>query len=429
MSAIIRFNELSKKPPIIMSAVNPRQPRTPRTTLYLFHVDDHGKWVTVPLAWAIQHSLSRRQPTPRTLSWVPTTTPIQLREGQEPYYDEAMRQLHSKHSCLLSLCVGSGKTVIALKIAQSLQVATLVCVHRIVLARQWQERIHQFWPTATVQFLEPSCASERERADIYIINGSNMTKCADTLATLGIGLVIVDEMHTFCTPTLMAGLLRVETQYMMGLTATPYRTDKLSDAIPYFCGEDYIVKPLYQSYTVYMVHTGIRIRTVMNPVTARPDWNAMLDQQCTSEERNALIAHIVLNHLDRSRTVLVLCKRVAQCEGLRDAMVELEPAIDVVVRDKQSVTAGSRIVIGTFQKCGTGFDYPLDTLVVATDAVESFEQNIGRIFRDNHGRGLVIDMIDTNPIMERHARQRQELYVRTGASVFPKNEETLAVGL
>ena len=85
---------------------------------------------------------------------------------------------------------------------------------------------------------------------------------------------------------------------------------------------------------------------------------------------------------------------------------------------QQTYEQKSRILVGTSSKTGTGFDHPrLDALILASDIKAYFIQYLGRVFRREDVEPIVFDIVDKNPILEKHYRERQAIYNKHGGRV------------
>ena len=86
--------------------------------------------------------------------------------------------------------------------------------------------------------------------------------------------------------------------------------------------------------------------------------------------------------------------------------------------DKQPSKEPKRVLIGTIQKVGTGFDAPyLNALIVASDLEAYFIQYLGRVFRKRDNVPVVYDLIDNDYILKKHWTTREETYIKHGGII------------
>ena len=84
----------------------------------------------------------------------------------------------------------------------------------------------------------------------------------------------------------------------------------------------------------------------------------------------------------------------------------------------QEFDKDARILIGTGQKVGTGFDHSkLNMLILAADIEEYFIQYLGRVFRTKDGIPIILDLVDNNKTLMRHFATRCKTYKKHGGTV------------
>jgi hypothetical protein len=113
----------------------------------------------------------------------------------------------------------------------------------------------------------------------------------------------------------------------------------------------------------------------------------------------------------------VLCKRVDHVRILRDKLRERGENVCTLVGNEQTYDKDARILIGTYSKCGVGFDHvKLDSLFLCSDIVD-FEQIHGRVFRKKGTIPLFIDLVDKFPTLKSHWYERKKLYEEMGGDI------------
>jgi superfamily II DNA or RNA helicase len=240
-----------------------------------------------------------------------------------------------------------------------------------------------------------------------------------------IGLVIVDECHHIASEVFMQALPKVTSRYMLGLSATPERKDKLMFAIHWFLGP-----LLYKSDTGDSVDVQVRVE-MYEYENNDPEFNEvvvssqgmvsvpiMVNKLANCEDRTQWLAKILVDVLEEGRQVLVLSDRVQHCKDILDALPDdvketaciLSQAVKSDVRTEYCRT--KTILIATYSMCKEGFDVPsLNTLVMATPRPD-IDQIVGRILRvEKAGRAvhpLIVDIVD--PQFKRQFGARNTLY-------------------
>jgi len=342
-----------------------------------------------------------------------------LTEKQELVKEEVFETLNRTRSIILSFHCGFGKTIFSIYITSILKYKACILAHRINLIDQWYYSIKKVCPDAKIQILDTKCKIDKTN-DFFIINSLNVSK-REKEDFKEIGIVIVDEAHTICTENLSKGLFWFQPLYLIGLTATPYRTDGMSVILELFFGPEIIERKLKRLFNVYVLKTGksnlfqIKNETKTNKI-GKLDWNSVLKSQCLNEKRNNIIVNIIT--FFKARNILVLCKLVEQSKYILNKLKEIGENVDMFVSTQKKFNHDSRILISTFSKTGVGFDHPkLDMLIIASDVEEGIEQYVGRIFRKQDTTPIIIDILDDFKPLYNHYLTRRKLYIDTGAEI------------
>jgi superfamily II DNA or RNA helicase len=228
--------------------------------------------------------------------------------------------------------------------------------------------------------------------------------------TAGYGLIVAGECHHVPAAAFENAVKQITARRWLGLTATPYRRDKLDDLIAMqggqvrhtialsrdAAGQDTLLGTGRPRPVLYVHPTGYRYDGDADP--SRPGgMTAIYRQLAADEQRTRQVVGDVLAALSRDRNCLVLTNRTSHLEKLAQLLREAgrDP---VVLRGgmgaKSRAAALSRLqpqpggppllVVATGPYAGEGFDCPvLDTLFLATPVANkgSVTQYVGRILR------------------------------------------------
>lgn len=379
--------------------------------VYPFHVDEKKDEIFLPYAYA--RTLGFNPPSRKTYLPVQFNFTGTLRDYQKEIKKETIKELNKKGSIILSLHTGWGKSIFSTYIATKLGFKTLVIVNRIILVEQWKKLFENVCPHSKVQFIKTKKEMDEE-CDFYIINAQNVSKMG-TEYFKDIACVLVDECHLVCAQTLYKALFHIVPKYVIGLSATPYRPDGLGILLDLYFGQYKIVRELYRKHTVYTIRTGIAIKYELQ-WNGKIDWNSVLNNQGSNPDRNQLIVDIVLKF--SNRFFLILVKRIEQGKTLVDMLEERKESVTHLLDGNKDFDKEARIVIGTSQKCGVGFDHAkLDTLMIASDIEEYYIQSLGRVFRTPEVEPIVFDLVDVLPSLERHYKTRCRVYRKAGGEI------------
>ena len=118
-----------------------------------------------------------------------------------------------------SLPCGFGKTTVSLAIACKLGYRTMIIVHKEFLANQWEERIKQFCPGATIGRVQQN--KKDVECDFVIAMLQSLSLKEYTFGDFdSIGTLIVDEAHHICAKVFSQSLFKMCPKHIFGLSAT-----------------------------------------------------------------------------------------------------------------------------------------------------------------------------------------------------------------
>ena len=337
-----------------------------------------------------------------------------------PYQDQALQSVLGKSFGVLEALMGSGKTVIALAAIAARRQPTLVLVHNKELLYQWRDRI------ATFLGIDAGLVGDGQftiqPVTVAIINSAK--KHLDGLPAF-FGQVVVDECHR--TPaTMFSGVVQAfDCQYMLGLSATPYRRDRLTSLIYWFVGSlSHTIDPKKLQDAGAVLIPDIHTRET------EFGYQKLMDAIVKDEDRNNLIIRDVAREIREPGTILIVSDRVEHCETLAGILAGRIPGPKIEIltgqlktKDRISLVEDIRdgkvkIVIATIQLIGEGFDCPgLSSLFLATPIKFSGRliQVVGRILRPEDGKKpRVYDYCDPVGPLYASAKSREKTYREMG---------------
>ena len=352
-----------------------------------------------------------------------------IRESQLPVVNSFM--LPEPHDGILSLQTGGGKTVCALYIASQLKLPTLVLVQSGFLKDQWVERIAEFLPRARVGTVQGE-TMEVEGMDIVV--GMLQTIALRELPPKlfeRFGLVIVDECHHIASEAFSQAVPKLTSKYMLGLSATPERKDKLMYVINWFLGP-----LLYQSNVADKIDEKVNVEVyefdgdeahnaiIYNNAGVMFS-SLMVNKVVENMERNRMLISILVDVMDVDRQILVLSDRVEHTKTLFEMLPpELKEQAGILARGmkpnvRDEFCKSKKILLSTYQLVKEGFDVAsLNTLLMATPRPD-INQIVGRILRVEKSKRtthpLILDVVDVP--FRRQFQERLKLYKDRGYKI------------
>jgi superfamily II DNA or RNA helicase len=162
----------------------------------------------------------------RVLPDVDFTFTGKLKDFQQTAVDAVLRRDFG----VLSSPTGSGKTCMGLAMIAERKQRALIVVHTRELLNQWIEHVKAFLgiPASEVGIIGGGKTRIGDKVTVALVQ--SLYKCASDIAPY-IGHLIIDECHRTPSRTFTEAVSAVDSKYMLGLSATPYRRDGLSRLI------------------------------------------------------------------------------------------------------------------------------------------------------------------------------------------------------
>ncbi len=396
----------------------------------------------------------------------------ELRPGQ----NEAFAALKEHEDGMLVAPTAFGKTVIASRLIAERGVSTLVLVPASPLLEQWKASLDAFLEIRDTPdvLLTPTGRKRKHQPDtVGLIGGGRLLPSGlvdialvQSLTEKGevkgdrqirslvrnYGMIVVDEAQHVPASSLIEVLKQSNATYLLGLTATPKRQDRLDKAITFFMGPvRYTASVKEQMAGQGMARRLVPRFTGVQPPerTAPADWQGILKYLGAHEGRNALIVDDVCKAAEAGRCPLVLTRLVDHAERLSDALEKrlgphsvrvfmLVGADDAKTR-KRKLLELARLpqdaqfcIVATDKYLGEGFDEPrLDALFLAAPISWSglVTQDVGRIHRTHEGKHEVEvhDYVDEAiPLCCRQWKSRLKTYAKLGYTLAEAHDGTPA---
>lgn len=356
--------------------------------------------------------------------------------------DAVLDGLRKKRSGILSLPTGYGKTTVALYVLTKVKRKTLIVVHKEFLLTQWVERIKQFIPSARIGRLQANIVDVDDKDIVIGMLQSLSKKDYDKSILDDFGFTIIDETHHVCTRTFSKLFTKVNTKYVLGLSATLERKDGLTKVLHWFLGDVlYKVERMKQRH-VYVKRLDFKCDNYGSfPLNRmrKPSIPEAITKVIEQKERNELILDLIRKCLmDNDRRILVLTDRRQHCIDLMTMCNEnidnhkFGLYIGGMKPEQLKESEECNAIFATYSLAHEGLDIPvLDTLIMASPKSD-IVQSVGRILRETTGKKnnpYIIDIVDIWGPFQYQFFKRLKYYKSAGFYIIqpkPESEPMIA---
>lgn len=336
--------------------------------------------------------------------------------------DKYIKHIETSGGGLLDVEPGKGKTVMALNIISRIKKKTLVIVHKTFLMNQWKERIQQFLPDANVGFIQGKTIDVEGKDIVIGMLQTLSTKDFSEDIVNQFGLTVYDECHHLSAEVFSQVMIRLNTNYILGLSGTMTRKDGLTKVFKWFIGpvvhkeksesqEEVLVKALYfedpDNYEYNNVETDFK---------GNPQYSKMISKICSNESRTSMILNVIHHELtdNYEQQIMILAHNKSLIAELFHKAQVFEKSVGLYIggmkEEQLKESETKKIIIATYAMASEGLDIKsLTTLCMATPKTDVC-QSVGRILRSKHKRPLVIDIIDKHDIFQRQFNKRKTYY-------------------
>jgi superfamily II DNA or RNA helicase len=384
------------------------------------------------------------------------------------YQKEVLRVALERGKGVLQMATGSGKTVVAAHIIAALSRPTLFFVHTKDLLYQAKgffrdilgievgqagDGVADIEPVtvATIQTVSRALGSAikngrkssgKEGDGELEVPEERLEVVADAVQRAE--AIFFDECHHLPAETCFGIALEAENAYYrFGLSATPYRSDRMDMMIeaavgPRICKVDcsdlismeFLVRPTIHLY-----------RVPASPEEKNDTYHRIYQRDVVrNPSRNAHISGLAEEHAEAGRTVLVLVNQVRHGQALAK---KIPGSVLLTGKDSgehrasvlDALREGSQKVVIATTLADEGLDIPgLDVLILAGGGKSETRalQRIGRALRRTEEKtsAIVVDFLDEARFLDDHSQRRLEIYrteslfdIRIEGAVKPVKEK------
>lgn len=372
-----------------------------------------------------QYPNLKRIPRPKHAR-IQTTFTGTLRPHQIPIVKEALDHLLKLRTTTLGIPTGQGKSIMAAYLACKMKYLTAIFVPR-------ESLMDQIADTFT------SCTNARVwRVGKDFPDECDVIVCMNTRSHLipkeikdQVGLLIIDEAHLFCIATAAECLLTFTPSYIIAQTATLEKRNDLHVMIYALVGKHMVFRVSEKPFWYYKCVTGCIPERKLNKAGVT-DSSVYVKSLYNNDKRNKMILDLAKNYGEvpasagnpgkPGKNVLIVTSERAHVDKLLRLFKEDGVECSGFCGTQKTYEL-NKVLIGTWQKLGVGFDQqsfhkgsdPFEVLIFACSFrdVACLVQVLGRIFRTEEP--VVINMVDDDKLSEEHWKIAEKTYrVRKG---------------
>lgn len=211
---------------------------------------------------------------------------------------------------------GSGKTIMGLKIIADKKQPSLIVVHRKQLLEQWQERVQAFLGIPKHEIGIIGQGKVKIGKQITIATIQSLPKQIEQIQNQ-FGIILVDECHHIPAETFRNTIEKLNTFYLYGLTATPFRKYNDDKLIFAFIGD--VISEVRSNEIENFKHAQIIVRNTNLdvPFNSKTDNFETLSKILVHDsERNKLILNDIKNELSKGKRIAIITERKEHIDTL-----------------------------------------------------------------------------------------------------------------
>ena len=331
-------------------------------------------------------------------------------------------EIDGNHRFVLGDYTVTHNTVMALKIISLIKKKTLIIVHKEFLMNQWIERIKEFLSDAKIGKIQGTVFDVEDK-DIVIGMVQtlyNREYSVDTFSSFG--LTIIDEVHRIGSEQFSKTLFKTITPYMLGISATVDRKDKLTRVLFMFIG-DKIYEEKRESNdpvcvrAIKYISNDSSFNEVDLDYRGTVKYSSMIVKLCAFGPRSDFIVKVLRDLIEEhpENQIMILSHNRSLLTYLYEAINHhnIETVgyyIGGMKKEKLEETESKKIVLATYAMAAEALDIKsLSTLVMVTPKTDII-QSVGRILRVKHKNPIIVDIVDTHDNFQKQWFQRRRYY-------------------
>jgi len=338
---------------------------------------------------------------------------LKLRPNQEIAVNKVIENLKNKGDCLLVAPCGFGKSFILPFIVEEINQKTLIIVDRKFLVEQMSK---EFKHNSNGNYQIVKDKKLDITKDVYITTFQFLHRNADIVQELSkiVGFVIVDEAHILGAETYRDVLANLNHAYQLFVTATPTRSDGLTE----------LLRDLFGSNEVVGLNKGLKVQwDILDLTSWRTKWdgNSFADAYSNivcNEEFSKYVINLITQLKKENRQILLYTNYSIVMEYYKLLLEDIGLKVGIInskvkKSDREEIINNfgdeelDIIISGVILNKGVSIER-LDTIInLSTLTKENLEQLRGRLVREHSTKQkpLFIDIM-FGGVLTKQCKQR-----------------------
>lgn len=350
------------------------------------------------------------------------------------YQESAIKEMLKHDTGILCVPTGGGKTFMGLNIIAIRQQPSLIIVHNKELLNQWVDAATSLLniEKKEIGILGDGKKKVGKRITIAIIN--TLVKMLTPDIKFHFGLMMVDECHRTPSKTFSDAVNYFPARYVYGLSATPFRRDKLDKLLEFYIGKvRYKINQVDLAGEGYIMTPEVRVIETDFEYEYEDDYSKMVSALTKDEERNWKIIEAITNNTFKIEegTVLIVSDRKEHLEQIASHWQDNFAILTGSTKKKEREAiiehlknGDIKFLFSTIQLIGEGFDLPSIEKVFLLTPVKfagRVIQTVGRALRTKDGKGtpVIYDFNDKKvDVLQGAFWNRIRTYKKIGATIM-----------
>jgi len=349
-----------------------------------------------------------------------------------PYQEEAIKKIIDKKIGIIQGTMSFGKTIMSAELIKKLNKKTLFVINRIELVRQTADVYEKFLGIKVGVMVEGNLSIDKQVTvasikTIYAIlnrNNEDTEKIINYLNTLNI--VIYDECNGVSDSKMYSALGKqlINVEYVVGLSATPFRRDNSTLEMNSLVGF-----PIYKKDSETLEKQKIilpvkiifhKINNVIKEVNNNSFFDAYRSLIVNNEVRNEKIVSLAKKYFFKNKKVIIVVNSIKHGEIINDKLKNsffINGQTNNKLRKEKFdlfKKTNDFILISMVKIIGIGIDVPdLDVIINASgnQSPSDVIQIAGRTQRKHLDKkeGVYIDFLDVNNYFNKFSKKRMNV--------------------